>query len=144
MVSHLAAPDHHDAIHPLAARLRMALTESCHDVASYMVAPSIRPRPLRLADFVFVCADLPDRDAALAFAHNLRGPGTVVIVLDRPRPGGSPDVLARRTVLKAVLDDSGPVTRIVAPASRATACLYELLRSTAIDLLVAPELRAAS
>jgi hypothetical protein len=144
LVGHVAASDHHDATHPLAARLQVALTESCHDVVSYVVAPSIRPQPLRLADFVFVCADLPDRDSAVAFAHNLRGPDTVVIVLDRPRAGCSPDVFARRGVLKAVLDESGPVTRIVASPSRATACLYELLRSTAIDLVVAPELRAAS
>jgi hypothetical protein len=144
MVSHLAASDHHGSTHPLAARLQAALTDSRHDVASYIVGPRIRPHPRRLADFVFVCADPPDRDGALAFAHDLRGPGTVVIVLDRPRSDGSPDFLARGTVLNAVLDESGPVTRIVAPPSRATACLYELLRPTAIDLVVAPELRAAS
>jgi hypothetical protein len=144
IVSHLAASDHHDASHPLAARLQAALTDSCHDVVSYLVAPSVRPQRLRLADFVFVCADPPDHDGAVAFAHTLRGPGTVAIILGRPRPDCSPDVLARRTVLTAVLEASGPATRIIAPPCRATACLYELLRSTTIDLVVAPALRAAS
>ena len=143
VVSHLSGSGHHGAIHPLAARLQAALAGG-HDVASYMVAPSFRAQPLRLADFVFVCADPPDRDGALAFAESLSGPDTVVVVLDRPRPDRAPVVLAGRTVLKAVLDAHGPGTRIVAPPSRATASLYELLRSTAIDLVVAPGLRAAS
>lgn len=138
VVSPLEASDQHGATHPMATRLQAALA-AAHDVTSYIVTPSLRAHPLRLADFVFVCADPADRYGALAFADNLRGPRTVVVVLDRPRPGRESVVLAGRTVLKAVLDAHGPGTRIVAPPSRATASLYELLRSTAIDLVVAPE-----
>jgi hypothetical protein len=97
-----------------------------------------------LADFVFLCADLYDRDSTLAFVHRLRGPETVVVILGRPRSGWSRSVLAGGMVHEAVVDELGPATRIVARPSRATAFLYELLRPTEIDLVVAPELRAAS